>query len=454
MPSQPGGMTMAEKILAEHASHDTVRPGQVVEVPVDVAMAHEACAQLVGPFEEMGAQRVWDKEKIVIPIDHWVPASSESSARLHHIVRDFVDAHDLPHFYDVGGGHGICHQILLEEGFCLPGDIVVGTDSHTNMAGAAGSFACGIGPTEMASVFALGEAWFKVPPTIRIELTGSYGFPVMSKDLILHLLGELTTRGGLYKSIEFGGPGLASMPMYQRMTITNMTTELGAKAGMIEPDDETFRYLESLPEIKNGREDDVRTHQDLGSDPDATFEKTLRVDLDDLDPLVARPQSPDNVHTVESTDTGQVDQVFVGSCTNARLEDLRVVASILEGETLASGTRLLVYPASQRIYREGMKEGIAEAVMEAGGVYNASSCGACFGGMGGVLDAGEVCVSTSNRNFPGRMGHVESQSYLVSPVTAAVTALYGELVDPRDHLSKNEWSDVDKASQEGLQALA
>ncbi len=445
---------MAEKILAQHADEESLHPGQVVEVPVDVAMAHEACAQLVGPFEEMGAEEVWDREKIVIPIDHWVPASSESSARLHHIVRDFVDEHDLPHFYDIGGGHGICHQILLEEGFCLPGDIVVGTDSHTNMAGAVGSFACGIGPTEMASVFALGEAWFKVPETIRVQLTGGYEFPVMSKDLILHLLGELTTRGGIYKSIEFGGPGLSSMPMYQRMTITNMTTELGAKAGMIEPDRETMRYLEELPEIKNGREDELREHEDLASDEDATFERTVNVDLDQLEPLVARPQSPDNVHPVAETSTGKVDQVFVGSCTNARLEDLRVVASILEGQTLADGTRLLVYPASQRIYREGMQEGIAEAIMDAGGVYNVSSCGACFGGMGGVLDAGEVCVSTSNRNFPGRMGHVESHSYLVSPVTAAVTGLYGELVDPRDHLSKNEWKRVDQASQEGLKALA
>jgi 3-isopropylmalate/(R)-2-methylmalate dehydratase large subunit len=454
MSSASSGMTMAQKVLAEHAGRDEVSDGEVVEVPVDVAMAHEACAQLVGPFEEMGAEEVWDPDKVVIPIDHWVPASSESSARLHRIVRDFVEEHDLHHFYDVGGDHGICHQILVEEGFCLPGDIVVGTDSHTNMAGALGSFACGIGPTEMASVFALGECWFKVPGTIRVDITGSYGFPVMSKDLILHLLGELTTRGAIYKSVEFGGPGLASMPMYQRLTITNMTTELGAKVGMIEPDEITMDYLESLPDIKNGRGDEVYEHADLGSDPDAGFERTMHVDLDELEPLVARPQSPDNVYPVQATDTGPVDQVFVGSCTNARLEDLRVVASILEGERIADDTRLLVYPASQRIYREAMAEGIAEVIMEAGGVFNASSCGACFGGMGGVLDEGEVCVSTSNRNFPGRMGHVDSESYLVSPATAAVTALYGELVDPRQALSSKEWRQVDRASREGLAATA
>jgi 3-isopropylmalate/(R)-2-methylmalate dehydratase large subunit len=446
-------MTVAEKILADHANEDQLRPGQVVEVPVDVAMAHEACAQLVKPFSEMGAEEVWDRDKIVIPIDHWVPASDESSARLHGIVREFVDKHDLHHFYDIGN-HGICHQILVEEGFCLPGDIVVGTDSHTNMAGATGSFACGIGPTEMASVFALGEAWFKVPPTIRVNLEGSYDFPVMSKDVILRLLEELTTQGGVYKSIEFGGPGLASMPMYQRLTITNMTTELGASAGMIEPDEITLDYLEGLPDIKNGRRDEIHDNADLASDPDAEFERTVNLDLDALEPLVARPQSPDNVYPVADTNTGPVDQVFVGSCTNARLEDLRVVAEILQGEKVHRDTRLLVYPASQRIYRDAMDEGVANVITSAGGVFNPSSCGACFGGMGGVLDEGEVCVSTSNRNFPGRMGHVESMSYLVSPVTAAVTALYGELVDPRDHLSKQDWKRVDEASQNGLEAKA
>ena len=446
-------MTLAEKILANHAGKDTVSPGEIVEVPVDVAMAHEACAQLVKPFKEMGAETVWDKDKIVIPIDHWVPASTEASARLHHIIRKFVREHELPHFYDIGN-HGICHQILVEEGFCLPGDIVVGTDSHTNMAGAVGSFACGIGPTEMASVFATGEAWFKVPPTIRVELTGEYEFPVMSKDIILHVLGELTTSGGLYKAIEFGGPGLASMPMYQRLTITNMTTELGAKAGMIEPDDETVAWLNALPEIKNGRGDQVEALAEIGPDEDATYERVLQVDLDQLGPQVARPFSPDNVHPAAKTETGRVDQVFVGSCTNARLEDLRVVASILEGEQVHPGTRLLVYPASTRIYKQAMAEGIAEVITEAGGVFNPSSCGACFGGMGGVLDEGEVCVSTSNRNFPGRMGHVESLSYLVSPATAAVTALTGELVDPREHLSSSKWAEVARKSEEGIRAPA
>lgn len=446
--------TLAEKILARHAGVETLRPGNIVEVPVDVAMAHEACAQLVKPFEEMGAEKVWDPSKIVIPIDHWVPASTEASARLHHIIRRFVEKHGLEHFYDIGN-HGICHQILVEEGFVLPGDVVVGTDSHTNMAGALGAFACGIGPTEMAAVFATGHVWFRTPPTIRIQLSGTYEFPVMSKDLILHALGELTTRGGLYKAIEFGGPGTASMPTYQRFTITNMTTELGAKAGMIEPDEATVSYLlDEIPEVKNGRAEKVRGAAELTADEGARYERVLEVDLDALEPLVARPHSPDNVHPVAGTDTGRVDQVFVGSCTNARLEDLRVVASILKGEHIAPKTRLLVYPASTRIYRQAMAEGIADIIMDAGGVFNPSSCGACFGGMGGVIDEGEVCVSTSNRNFPGRMGHVKSLSYLVSPATAACTAIAGELVDPRDFLDRGRWGEVRRHADEGLRATA
>ena len=439
-------LTLAERILAQHAGVDELRPGQVVEVPVDVAMAHEACAQLVRPFEEMGAETVWDKDRIVIPIDHWVPASTEASARLHHIIRKFVERHELPHFYDIGN-HGICHQILVEEGFCLPGDVVVGTDSHTNMAGALGSFACGIGPTEMAAVFATGETWFKTPTTIRVELAGAYEPPVSGKDLILHVLRELTTQGGRYRAIEFGGPGTASMPMYQRFTITNMTTELGAKAGLIEPDGETVDYLlRQIPEVKNGRRDEVEARATIQADDGAQYERVLEVDLDQLEPLVACPQSPDNVHPVASTETGRVDQVFIGSCTNARLEDLRVAASILKGEHVAPGTRLLVYPASTRIYRQAMREGIADIIMDAGGVFNPSSCGACFGGMGGVLDEGEVCVSTSNRNFPGRMGHTKSLSYLVSPATAACTAIQGELVDPRDFLDRSRWAEVERAA--------
>jgi len=322
----------------------------------------------------------------------------------------------------------------VEEGFVLPGDLVTGTDSHTNMAGALGAFACGIGPTEQAAVFATGEIWLKVPETIKIEVTGRLQFPVSGKDIILEALRQLTTEGGAYKAIEFGGAGIESLEMYQRFTLSNMTTELGAKAGVIPADAETLRYLRALPEIKNGRAGDIAKHAGLRADPDAKYDRTITIDGDRLVPLVACPHSPDNVKNVHDVDTGRVDQVFVGSCTNARLEDLRVVASILKGKHVKRGTRLVVFPASTRIYLQALKEGIIETITEAGGSFNTSSCGACFGGMGGVLDEGEVCVSTSNRNFPGRMGHNKSMSYLVSPATAAVTALEGRLVDPREYL--------------------
>ncbi len=430
-------MTLPEKLLALKAGKDYVRPGEIVEAPVDIAMAHEACAQLIRPFEEMGAKTVWDRNKIVIPIDHWVPASSEASAKLHHAIRKFVEKHDLPHFYDVGK-QGICHQILVEEGFVLPGDLVTGTDSHTNMAGALGAFACGIGPTEQASVFATGDVWLKVPETIKIEVTGEITFPVGGKDIILEALRQLTTEGGAYKAIEFGGSAIEKLEMYQRFTLSNMTTELGAKAGIIPADAEAIRYLKSLPEIKNGRAGDIEKHADLRADEGAKYDKIITIDGNTLEPLVACPQSPDNVHKVSETKTARVDQVFVGSCTNARLEDLRVVANILKGHKVKKGTRLVVFPASTTIYMQALREGIIETITESGGSFNTASCGACFGGMGGVLDAGEVCVSTSNRNFPGRMGHVKSLSYLVSPATAAVTALTGTLTDPREFLSGDE----------------
>ncbi len=438
-------MTLAEKILAVKAGKTEVRTGEIVEVPVDVAMAHEACAQLIKPFNDMGATEVWDKQKIVIPIDHWVPASSESSARLHHQIRDFVREHDLPHFYDIGR-QGICHQILAEEGFVLPGDIVMGTDSHTNMLGAMGAFAAGIGPTEMASVFALGDIWLKVPEVVKVNVTGTLDFPTSSKDVILDALRQLTTEGGAYRAVEFSGTAIERMPMYQRFTISNMTTELGAKAGPIAADDETLRYLRSLPDIKNGRAEQIEQYAGLRADDDARYVKEITIDGDALEPLVACPMSPDNVHKVKDTDSGRVDQVFVGSCTNARLEDLRVVASILKGNKVKKDTRLVVFPASTSIFMKALKEGIIETITEAGGSFNTASCGACFGGMGGVLDQGEVCVSTSNRNFPGRMGHVQSKSYLVSPATAAVTALHGKLTDPREHLTGNELKRVERAA--------
>ncbi len=435
-------MTLPEKVLALKAGQDSVSVGEVVDCKVDTAMAHEALAQLVKPFAEMGAKRVWDPNRIVVPIDHWVPASSESSARMHKSIREFCAKYDIPHLYDVGR-QGICHQVLAEEGFCLPGDLVVGTDSHTNMAGALGSFASGIGPTEMAAVFATGELWMRVPPTIRMEVTGTMQPGVASKDIVLSIIGQIGDDGARYQAVEFGGEAIESMPMYQRFTLTNMTTEMGAKTGMIAPDEKTIEYLDGTP-MANGRRDEIRNHADLAPDADAKYAQTIHVDCDTLEPVVACPQSPDNVKTVREAapDVQKVDQVFIGSCTNARYEDLKQAADILRGEHVAPGTRLVVFPASTPIYNRCLEDGIIKAFMDAGAIFNPASCGACFGGMGGVLADGEVCVSTSNRNYRGRMGAAESKSYLVSPITAAVTAITGKLTDPRDFLGEKELRQV------------
>ncbi len=429
-------MTLPQKLLALKSGQKQVSVGEVVDCKVDVAMAHEALAQLVKPFKEMGATKVWDPNRIVVPIDHWIPASSESSAKMHASIRKFCEEYKLPHLYDIGR-QGICHQILAEEGFCLPGDLVVGTDSHTNMAGALGCFASGIGPTEMAAVFATGELWMRVPPTIKVELQGELTEPVASKDVVLSLIGQMGDDGARYQAVEFGGPAIDALPMYQRLTLTNMTTEMGAKAGVIACDDETLDYLDATP-MASGRRKEIRTHAGLRSDKDAKYAKTFTLDCSKLEPVVACPQSPENVKRVKDVKVEKVDQVFIGSCTNARYEDLETVAAILKGNHVKRGTRLVVFPASTSIYLRALDSGIIKTITEAGGIFNPSSCGACFGGMGGVLAEKEVCVSTSNRNYKGRMGHPESMSYLVSPATAAVTALEGKLTDPREYYSEGE----------------
>jgi len=412
--------------------------GEVVDRKVDVAMAHEALAQLVKPFKEMGATKVWDPNRIVVPIDHWIPASSESSAKMHQSIRKFCEEYKLPHLYDIGR-QGICHQILAEEGFCLPGDLVVGTDSHTNMAGALGCFASGIGPTEMAAVFATGELWMRVPPTIKVELTGELVEPVASKDIVLSLIGQMGDDGARYQAVEFGGSAIDALPMYQRFTLTNMTTEMGAKAGVIACDDKTLDYLDETP-MASGRRSEIRDHAALRSDKGAKYAKTYTIDCSILEPVVAMPQSPENVKPVReaAASVPKVDQVFIGSCTNARYEDLETVANILKGNHVKNGTRLVVFPASTSIYNRALDSGVLKTIVQAGGIFNPSSCGACFGGMGGVLAEKEVCVSTSNRNYKGRMGHPDSLSYLVSPATAAVTALEGKLTDPREYFSEGE----------------
>jgi len=420
------GATIAEKVLARASGLEAVVPGQIVEGSVDLAMMHEQGAQTVAPFHQMGATKVWDPDRVVIAIDHWVPASTEGAAVLHRILRKFAAETGLPHFYDVGR-HGICHQILAENGWVVPGDLAVGTDSHTNMLGAMGAVATGVGPTEMAAVLALGRLWLKVPPTIQVRVHGSFGKGVTAKDLVLRILGEVRTTGATYKAVEFSGPTVERLSMPERFTICNMTTEMGAKTGIVGPDGTTTDYLAKIAK---------HPMHPMTSDPDARYERTIDIDVDGMPPMVACPYSPDNVRPL--TDVVRehiaVDQVFLGSCTNARIEDLREGAALMKGHKVAPGVRFIVSPASTPIYDQCLHEGIIETFTEAGAVFTNSSCSACFGGNMGILAPEEVCASSSNRNFPGRMGAKEARIYLMSPAAVVATAIKGEIADPRELL--------------------
>ncbi len=417
------GATLAEKILARAAGVDTPVPGQIVEGNVDLAMMHEQGAQTVAPFRAMGAEKVWDPDRVVVALDHWVPASTEGAAGLHRILRKFAAETHLSHFYDVGH-HGICHQILAEDGWVVPGDLAVGTDSHTNMLGAMGAFATGIGPTEMAAVLALGQLWLKVPSSLAIEVRGTFGPGVTAKDLILRILGEVRTTGAAYRAVEFSGPTIQRLSMPERFTICNMTTEMGAKAGMVAPDAATFDYLRSIAK---------HAMHPLSPDADARYERRIAIDVEGMPPMVACPYSPDNVRPLPDVarEHVRIDQAFLGSCTNARIEDLREGAALMKGQKVHDGVRFIVSPASTKIYEQCLKEGIIEIFTEAGAVFTNSSCSACFGGNMGILDREEVCASSSNRNFPGRMGAKEARIYLMSPAAVVASAIEGEIADPR-----------------------
>ncbi len=425
-PLSDEGQTLAEKILSRASGLPAVRPGQIIVGRVDLAMAHEQGAQAILPFHQMGAHRVFDPERVVIVLDHWVPASTEGAAGLHQMLRRFAQEQHLPHFYDVGR-HGICHQILAEDGWVVPGDLAVGTDSHTNMLGAMGAFAVGIGPTEYAAVLATGKIWLKVPPTVRVSVEGSLRKGVYAKDLVLRILGEVKVTGATYKAVEFDGGTVRSLSMPERFTLCNMTTEMGAKAGMIAPDSNTLDYLEGIAK---------HPMAPLVPDTDAHYERTVKVDVGELEPQVACPYSPDNVRPLADVarEHVHIDQAFLGSCTNARMEDLRQAAEIFRGEKVAPGVRFIVSPASTSIYRECLKEGLIDLFVEGGAVFTNSSCSACFGGNMGLLTPTEVCASSSNRNFPGRMGAKEARIYLMSPAAVALSAIRGEISDPREVL--------------------
>jgi 3-isopropylmalate/(R)-2-methylmalate dehydratase large subunit len=417
-------MNITEKILANASGKKAVHPGEIVDANVDMVMVHDLTGPLaVEAFKKIGTPKVWDNKKVVVILDHQVPAESVKAAELHKTMRQFAKDQNLT-FYDVGRG-GICHQVMPEKGHVTPGEVIVGADSHTCTYGAFGAFATGIGSTEAAAVFATGKIWFKVPPTIKIDVKGKFQKNVTPKDLILAIIGKLGVDGAIYRATEFTGPTIKSMSIAGRMTICNMAVEMGAKNGIIAPDEITRKFLA----------DRVKTLQDfksLQSDKDATYERTVEFDVSKMPSQVACPSSVDNVKPVSEIGNIPIEQAFIGSCTNGRLEDLQVAAQVLKGRKIKDGVRAIVIPASQEVYRQAMREGILEIFTDAGAIVCGSACGPCLGGHIGLLAAGETCVSSSNRNFIGRMGSIQANVYLGSPATVAASAVTGKITDPAE----------------------
>jgi 3-isopropylmalate/(R)-2-methylmalate dehydratase large subunit len=416
-------MNITEKILARASGKDFVSPGEIVNAKVDMIMVNDITGPLaVESFGKIGVQRVWNNRRIVIILDHLIPASSIKAAELHKIMREFAKGQNISNFYDT---EGVCHQVMLEKGYVIPGALVVGADSHTCTYGALGAFATGIGSTEAAAVFATGSIWLKVPKAIKINVRGDFQKFVTPKDLILFLIGQIGADGAVYKSVEFAGPTISGMSIAGRMTLCNMAVEMGAKNGIIEPDETTLKFLEDRVSK------DLKPIKLLRSDPDASYEKIVDLEVENLGPQVSGPSSVDNVKAVSEVADVEIDQAFIGSCTNGRLEDLQLAARILKGRKIKKSVRMIVIPASTEVYLQALREGLLEIFAEAGGLVCNPTCGPCFGGHLGLLASGEVCISSSNRNFIGRMGSPDAKIYLASPATVAASALTGRITDPR-----------------------
>jgi len=415
-------MNLVEKILARASGRKEVHPGEIVEAEVDMAMVNDITGPLaVESFRKMGLKRVWNPEKIVVVLDHQVPAESVNSANLHKVMRSFAEDQGIRRFYDVGVG-GVCHQVMVEEGHVTPGSLIVGADSHTCTYGALGAFGTGIGSTEMAAVFATGKLWFRVPEAFKVEVNGQLRKLVTPKDLILHIVGTIKADGAIYKALEFTGEAVSNMSVSGRMTLCNMAVEMGAKTGIVEADEKVLEYLKGRAELKDALP---------SSDENAEYEKTLEIDASELEPQVAAPYSVDNVKPVSEVQGTPIDQAFLGSCTNGRLEDLELAARLIQGKKVHRNVRFIVQPASRKIYLEALRKGLIEIFLKAGAYVGGPSCGPCFGGHIGVLGSGEVCISSSNRNFRGRMGAKDGKIYLASPATVAASAVKGEITDPR-----------------------
>jgi 3-isopropylmalate/(R)-2-methylmalate dehydratase large subunit len=416
-------MSMTQKILAAHAEREAVSPGEIIRARCDLVLGNDITAPLaIREFRRIGAGRVFDRTKIALVLDHFTPNKDIKAAELCRIVRDFAREHRILHFYE-GGDAGVEHVILPEKGLVGPGDVVIGADSHTCTYGALGAFSTGVGSTDLAAGMATGTCWFKVPEAVRFELQGRMPEDVGGKDVILSVIGRIGVDGAAYKSMEFGGPGLSSLGVDDRLTMANMTIEAGAKNGIFETDEITRSYL---------RSSGAAGRTEFRADEDAAYEATIRIDLSALKPVVALPSSPANVIPADEADRVRIDQVVIGSCTNGRISDLRIAARILRGRRASKGLRLIVLPGSQRVYAQALEEGLLSVFLEAGAVIGPPTCGPCLGGHMGVLAAGERAVATTNRNFVGRMGHPESHVYLAGPAVAAATAVLGRVASPKE----------------------
>ena len=414
-------MTMTQKILANAAGVDSVKPGDFIEANLDLVLGNDITTPVaIREFHKMTDGDVFDKEKIAIVMDHFVPAKDINSANQNKISKDFAFEYEIKNFYDAGRG-GVEHALLPEKGLVIPGDVVIGADSHTCTYGALGAFSTGVGSTDMAAGMATGKAWFRVPSALRFILTGEFQPYVSGKDLILHIIGMIGVDGARYKSMEFQGEGVKNLTIYDRLTVSNMAIEAGGKNGIFPVDEVTREFVK-------GRTD--REWKEFTADEDAEYEATYEIDLSTIKPTVSFPHLPSNAKTFDQFGEIKIDQVVIGSCTNGNIKDMREAAEILKGHKVKDGVRAIVIPATQEIFKQCMQEGIADIFIDAGATFSTPTCGPCLGGYMGILAKGERAVSTTNRNFIGRMGDIDSEVYLASPAVAAASAITGIITDP------------------------
>ncbi len=415
-------MNIVEKILCRASGRSVVEPGDIISARVDRVMFHDLTGPLtVKAFKEIGVPRVWDPDRVVVIFDHLVPPNTERAALNQKIIREFVREQKIKWFYDIGRG-GICHQVMVEKGHAKPGELIVGADSHTCTYGAVGAFSTGMGATDVAAILATGETWLRVPETVCVKIDGELGDMITPKDVILHVIGRLGVSGAVYKAVVFKGSTVEKMSISGRMTMCNMAVEMGAKTGIVEPDEVTEQFFKSKG---------IPYSPGFVSDPDATFDETYTFDVSKLEPQVACPSSVDNVKPVSEVEGVKIDQAYIGSCTNGRLEDLRLAARIVKGRKVKPDVRAIVVPASQEVYRDALREGLIDIFLQAGVLVCNPTCGACIGAHMGVISEEETCIASINRNFIGRMGSPKAKVYLASPATVIASALTGVITDPR-----------------------